>query len=86
MLENFRQQALQVGLSACLLFFPAMLLPDSTFSLYLSVCLPVYLFMLVCCQSGNHWKANEMTNPGDWCLLVYAIPNNCLDHACSLLL
>ena len=46
MLENFRQQALQVDLSACLLFFPAMVLPDSTFSLYLSVCLPVYLFML----------------------------------------
>ncbi len=47
MLENFRQQALQVGLSACLLFLPAITSARLDVSLYLSLCLSVSLFVLV---------------------------------------
>ncbi len=53
MLENFRQQALQVRLSACLLFLPAITCARLNASPYLSVCLSVSLFVLVvgpCCS------------------------------------
>ena len=45
MLENFRQQALQVSLSACLLFLPAIVFARLNISLYLALCLSVSLFV-----------------------------------------